>query len=133
MCDSSDIWSSITNATPTESRSWCAPVARRRGAASPYGELVHRRYAGQRPSRLQTDNPPYPPRDPSGRALARVGASRPVEHRPASPQAPMDGPPEKKRSTSMRGQGRIFQRTYRNRRTGELKSATTYTVEYYVN
>jgi site-specific recombinase XerD len=33
----------------------------------------------------------------------------------------------------MRGQGRIFQRTYRDRRTGEAKSAATYTVEYYVN
>jgi site-specific recombinase XerD len=33
----------------------------------------------------------------------------------------------------MRGQGRIFQRTYRDRRTGETKSAATYTVEYYVN
>jgi hypothetical protein len=33
----------------------------------------------------------------------------------------------------MRGQGRIFQRTYRDRRTGEIKSAATYTIEYYVN
>jgi site-specific recombinase XerD len=43
-----------------------------------------------------------------------------------------DSPPEE-RSSAMRGQGRIFQRKYRDRRTGETKSAATYTVEYYVN
>ena len=33
----------------------------------------------------------------------------------------------------MRGQGRVFQRTYRNKRTGDVKVATTFTLEYYVD
>jgi integrase len=33
----------------------------------------------------------------------------------------------------MRGQGRIFQRTYRDQHTGEVKRAATFTLEYYVD
>ncbi len=33
----------------------------------------------------------------------------------------------------MRGQGRVFQRTYRDKRTREVKGAATFTLEYYVD
>jgi integrase len=33
----------------------------------------------------------------------------------------------------MRGQGRVFQRKYRDKRTGEVKIATTFTLEYYLD
>ena len=33
----------------------------------------------------------------------------------------------------MRGQGRVFQRTYRDKRTGAVKIATTFTLEYYLD
>ena len=33
----------------------------------------------------------------------------------------------------MRGQGRVFQRKYRDKRTGEIKVAATFTLEYYLD
>ena len=33
----------------------------------------------------------------------------------------------------MRGQGRVFQRTYRDKHTGDVKVAATFTLEYYVD
>jgi site-specific recombinase XerD len=33
----------------------------------------------------------------------------------------------------MRGQGRVFQRTYRDKRTGEVRVARTFTIEYYLD
>src|SRR5262245_20013524 len=33
----------------------------------------------------------------------------------------------------MRGQGRVFQRTYRDKHSGEVKRSATFTLEYYVD
>src|SRR5713226_5968356 len=57
--------------------------------------------------------------------MAQYTSRRPRRHDARVQAVKVGGP-------MMRGQGRVFQRTYRDKRTGEVKGAATFTLEYYV-